>query len=117
MITFASRLSVYLHRQPVDFRKQINGLSVIVQDGLSLDPFAESCFVFTNRQYNRIKILYWYRNGFCLWMKRLEKDSFAWPRSHKDNTVTLSVEELHWLLDGFDIWQKPPHQTLKYAAV
>lgn len=117
MITFAPTLSVYLHREPVDFRKQINGLSVIVQEGLSLDLFSARCFVFTNRQYNRIKILYWYRNGFCLWMKRLEKDKFSWAKNITTDTVTITVEELHWLLEGFDIWQKPPHQTLHYAAV
>lgn len=117
MIIFDNKLSVYLHREPIDFRKQINGLSVIVQDALALDLFSESCFVFVNRQRNRIKILYWQRNGFCLWMKRLEKDKFSWPKHLKENVVTLSVEELHWLLDGFDIWRKPPHQTLHYTSV
>jgi transposase len=117
MITFAQSLSVFLHRKPVDFRKQINGLSVIVQEGLMLDPFSESCFVFSNRQCDRIKILYWHRNGFCLWMKRLEKDKFAWPRHVDNDAVVLTAEELHWLLDGFDIWQKPPHPIRRYAAV
>lgn len=117
MISFSSSLAVYIHREPVVFRKQINGVRLIVQDGLELDPFAESCFVFCNRQYNRIKILYWYRNGVCLWMKRLEKEKFAWPNQAVGKVASVSIEELHWLLEGFDIWKKPPHQTLKFAAV
>lgn len=117
MITFDTEATVYLHQQAVDFRKQINGLSVIVQDSLLLDPFSVSLFVFTNRGRNRIKILYWDRNGFCLWMKRLEKDRFAWPKPAQGESVTVSCEELRWLLDGFDIWRQPPHQRLHFASV
>lgn len=117
MMIFNPKVAVYLHREAIDFRKQINGLSVIVQEGLSLDLFTDSCFVFVNRQRNRIKILYWQRNGFCLWMKRLEKDKFSWPKHLNKEVVSVTVEELQWLLDGFDIWKKPPHQTLKYISV
>lgn len=108
---------VYLHRLPVDFRKAINGLSIIVQDELELDPFGESLFVFINRSRNRIKLLYWDKNGFCLWHKRLEKNKFAWPTQQQGVTVNLSVEELNWLLDGFDIWRMLPHQRLFYDSV
>ena len=117
MMHFKKDLDVYLHREPIDFRKQINGLSMIVQDELALDPFGNACFVFVNRGRNRIKILYWQRNGFCLWMKRLEKDKFSWPKHLMKDVIQLTGEELHWLLDGFDIWRKPPHQTLHYTSV
>ena len=117
MMRFVEELPVYLHRQPVDFRKAINGLSVIVQESMSLDPFGAACFVFVNRARNRIKILYWERNGFCLWLKRLEKDKFAWPKKHRDDYITMTTKELHWLLDGFDIWRQPPHQQLHFDAV
>lgn len=117
MMTFSHSTPVYLHREAVDFRKQINGLSTLVQEGLGLDLFTPSGYVFVNRQRNRIKILYWQRNGFCLWMKRLEKDTFSWPKHMKDDVVKLTTEELQWLLDGFNIWQKPPHQVLNYTSV
>lgn len=110
-------MSIYLHRLPVDFRKAINGLTLIVQDAMELDPYNESLFVFINKSRNRIKLLYWERNGFCLWHKRLEKNKFAWPVKHKTQTVTLTVQELNWLLDGFDIWRMPPHQKLFYQHV
>ena len=79
MFGLSSGLTVYLHRQPVDFRKQINGLSVIVQEAMDLDPFAEALFGFSTRRRDRLKLLYWHKNGFCLWLKRLEKDRFIWP--------------------------------------
>ena len=66
MMTFKQPASVYLHAAPIDFRKQINGLSLIVQDAMILDVFSSSLFVFVNRQHTRIKILYWDKNGFCL---------------------------------------------------
>lgn len=117
MMDFKQPIAVYLHAAPIDFRKQINGLSLIVQDAMTLDVFSSSLFVFMNRQHTRIKILYWDKNGFCLWMKRLEKDKFAWPKNVTGISVLLTAQELQWLLDGFDIFQKPPHKTLQYSSV
>ena len=108
---------VYLCREPVDFRKSITGLSLIVEQALGLDPFGQAVYVFTNRQRNKIKLLIWERNGFCLWLKRLEKDRFGWPRHLQEATVTVSAQDLNWLLDGFDIWRHPPHQRLHYSSV
>jgi transposase len=82
-------VEVYLCLDPVDFRKQINGLAALVQDELSHDPFSEALFVFTNRRRDRVKILYWEASGFVLWMKRLERERFHWPRGEGE-TVTLS---------------------------
>lgn len=117
MMTLKQPASVYLHAAPIDFRKQINGLSLIVQDAMTLDVFSSSLFVFMNRQHTRIKILYWDKNGFCLWLKRLEKDKFYWPKNSSSISVSLTSQELQWLLDGFDIFQKPPHKTLQYLSV
>jgi len=63
---------VYLCVQPVDFRKSINGLSLIVEQTLHLHPFEQTLYVFVNRQRNKIKMLYWEKNGFCLWYKSLQ---------------------------------------------
>lgn len=80
---------VYVHRQPVDFRKSINGLSVLVQESMTLDVFSSALFVFGCRGRN--KILYWDKTGFCLWYKRLEKDKFKWP--HQGDAVLLLTAE------------------------
>lgn len=107
---------IYIYRPPVDLRKAINGLSLLVQEVLHLELFAEHWFVFTNRHRNRVKILYWHRNGFCLWMKRLEQERFIWPKADEE-VVILSEQQLHWLLDGYNINALKPHQRLAYQHV
>ena len=106
---------VFLCQQPVDFRKGIQGLSVLVEAELMLDPFSQTLFVFVNRQRTSIKILCWERNGFCLWQKKLEKERFKWPSG--ESVITLSGQQLNWLLDGYDLGQLQPHKTLHYRTV
>ena len=101
MFQLNSALTVYLHRPAIDFRMGINGLSIVVEQALGLDPFAEAVYVFSNRRRNRVKILGWDRNGFWLLLKRLEQDRFVWPDETAVPSVT--VEQLHWLLDGIDL--------------
>ena len=72
-------ISIYLAQDPVDFRLGINGLSTMVEATLRFDPFSRNLFCFTNKRRNQIKVLYWQRSGFCLWLKRLEEERFKWP--------------------------------------
>ena len=109
--------AVYLHRDPVDFRKAINGLVVIVAQSMELSPYAPELFVFCNRRRDKLKIVYWDETGFCLWYKRLEKARFKWPRRANEGVVELTEEQLHWLLRGLDITKMLPHQQLNYVAV
>ncbi len=110
--------AIYLHRDPVDFRKQANGLAAIVQGELGMSPFTDALFLFINRSRTSMKALYWDRNGFCLWQKRLERDRFAWPRGERFAVShQVSVRELEWLLEGFDPWQKNIHRLLNYMIV
>ena len=108
---------VFLCRDPVDFRKGINGLSVLVESELTLDPFSVQLFVFINRQRSSIKMLYWERNGFCLWQKKLEKERFKWPRHLNGEVITLDGQQINWLLDGYDLRHLQPHTALKYKTV
>lgn len=115
MFRFDAGLKVYLHREAVDGRKNINGLTLLVESQLGLDPFAPAVYVFSNRRRDRIKLLLWDRNGFWLMMKRLEADRFVWP---KDAAVMeLTVEQLHWLLEGIDLAAMRPHPQRKYHRV
>ncbi len=107
---------VYVCTEPVDFRKQIVGLAALVQDTLALDPFSEQLYVFTNKRRDRVKCLYWERSGFVMWMKRLERERFHWPRSDGP-VLTLTGQELNWLLDGYNLSRWRPHQALHYSAV
>jgi transposase len=108
---------VYLCREPVDMRKSINGLSVLVEQVLCLDPFAPQLFVFCNRQRDKIKVLYWERSGFVLWYKRLEKARFPWLGAGHERGVSISGRELNWLLDGIDVFALKPHASLSYESV
>lgn len=114
LFRFDAGLRVYVHREAVDFRKSINGLSALVEHGLKLDAFGQVLFVFANRHRNRVKILGWERNGFWLLMKRLEAERFAWPRA-AEKAIELSVEQLHWLLEGIDLAALRPHRMLRFA--
>jgi len=109
--------AVYLCRGVVDFRKGINGLAVLVEGMLHLDPFSEQLFVFCNRKRDKVKILYWERNGFCLWQKRLERARFKWPRKVETDVITLTGQQLNWLLDGYDVMRLQPHKRLHYRSV
>lgn len=113
MFRLNAELAVYLHRDPVDFRKSINGLAALVEQGLGLDPFARALFVFGNRRHDRVKILGWERNGFWLLTKRLEAERFVWPRA-EETLVTLTVEQLHWLLQGVDVAALAGHRARAY---
>ena len=108
---------VHLCRDAIDFRKGINGLAILVEELLCLDPFSEQLFVFCNRSRDRIKILYWEDSGLCLWQKRLEKARFHWPRRDSNTVVALTSQQLNWLLDGYDITHMKPHQRLQFTQV
>ena len=105
---------VFLAMGATDMRKAINGLSVIVSEQMHLDIFSSHLFVFCNRAQTILKILYWDKNGFCLWQKRLEKDRFKWPKTSND-VMNITSRELSWLVDGLNINQA--HKPLKYSMI
>ena len=113
MFRFDEGLKVYLHGDPVDFRVGINGLSILVEQSMRISPMSSALFVFGNRRYDRIKILGWSRNGFWLLQKRLESERFIWPRDNQ-RVVELSVQQLHWLLDGIDLAAMRGHAAVSY---
>lgn len=102
---------VYLYPKPVDFRKSIDSLAALVELDIKVAVFDPVLFVFLNKPRNRVKILYWERNRFCLWLKRLESErDKTWP-DVTDEAIFLTVQEFNWLLDGFDLWGNRPHQV------
>ena len=110
-------VQVYVCREVVDFRKAINGLSILVAEELELDPFSSQVFAFCNRKRNQVKLLVWERNGFVLWQKRLERDRFPWPSSNWDEVLEVTGRELNWLLDGIDVFGQKPHEALSFSEV
>ena len=114
MFSSASQMKVYVAIGSTDMRKSINGLSLLVADQFDLDLFSGNLFAFCNRKRDIVKILYWADNGFCIWMKRLEKDVFRWPESEQE-VMEVSRSALGWLLNGLDLRQA--HKQLKYSSV
>lgn len=112
MIEWSTNIPIYLHKASVDFRKSINGLSVIVVESMGLPITEPGLFVFCNKSRRQLKVLYWDATGFALWQKRLEQDKFKWPKNDPLDVVNLSHEQWSWLLRGFDITKINPHSPI-----
>ena len=107
-------IKIYIKPGPTDMRKQINGLSVMIEEEFGEGVFSGNLFMFCNRNRRRLKILYWDRNGFCMWLKRLEKDRFPWPK-HGEEAVEITKDNLLMLLDGIDFFNV--HKKLNFSAI
>ena len=107
---------VYLYLKPVDFRKSFKGLSAIVECELGHNPFAGHLYAFTNRQRNKIKCLFWEQSGFVLYYKSLSEEKFKWPKSEQE-VMSITGQQINWLLDGYDISAMKPHKKLQYESV
>lgn len=116
MLSFFDPIRVYFAREPVDMRKQIDGLALMVQESMELDPFGPSLFAFCNRRRDKVKVLFWHDNGYCLLYKRIEQSTFKWPTDH-GSTATYSARELKWLLEGLCIDSVPALKRLHFDKV
>ncbi len=110
----AANARIWLRPGHTDMRKSINGLAALVERSMRLGPMDEALFVFCNRRCDIMKILFWERNGFCIWHKRLERDRFPYPDSEAA-ALELSPEQLRWLLDGIDFRRE--HQQIHFSHV
>lgn len=109
-----SRIRIYVKAGPTDMRKQMLSLSVYVAENLQGDPLSGDLYLFCSRDRRLMKALYWDRNGFCLWQKRLEKDRFPWPQD-REEVLGISRDELDMLLSGIDFFNA--HKTLYFSGV
>jgi transposase len=104
MIHLPACVRVYLCLSPCDMRRSFDGLHALVRDHLRLDPFAGHLYLFANKRRDRLKILYWDRDGFAIWAKRLEEGSYAIPCGAPGAPgFEITVEELGALLSGIDL--------------
>jgi len=98
------RVRVYLCTSTTDMRKGFDTLAVLVRDGLGCDPMSGHLFLFVGRRRDRLKILYWDRDGYALWYKRLEQGTFRMPVAKPDAaSIELKASELAMLLEGIDL--------------
>lgn len=104
MLSIPSAVRIYLHAAPVDLRRGFDGLAALARGAFGQDPLSGHLFVFRNRRADRVKILYWDRDGYALWMKRLEQGTFRFPAGPAA-ALTVTPTELALLLGGVDLDQ------------
>ena len=92
---------IWFYQQPIDFRRQLDGLIILTADTLNANPTSGQLFIFRNKKADRLKFLWWDEHGFWLFYKRLEKGKFYMPKL-ADSKLELSKEQLHLLLAGLD---------------
>lgn len=108
MMHLPASVRVYLCASPCDMRKSFDGLHALVTQSMQLDAFGGHLFVFANRRRDRIKILYWDRDGFAVWAKRLEEGTYAMPFGDfggigVEKRCEITAAELGALLSGIDL--------------
>jgi transposase len=105
MMYLPASVRVYLCLTPCDMRKSFDSLQALVREHLELDAFAGHLFVFTSRRKDRVKILYWDRDGFAVWSKRLEEGTYAVPFGDggAERRQEITAQELGALLSGIDL--------------
>lgn len=108
MIAFAPAPLIWLYNQPVDMRKQFDGLAVLVQSKLNCRANSGALFVFVNRNRTQLKLLYYQQGGYCLWAKRLEKGTFHQVTGEVQ--IALDWTQLQCLIGGVN-WQKKLRNT------
>jgi transposase len=108
MMHLPASVRVYLCASACDMRKSFDGLHALVTQAMELDAFGGHLFVFANRRRDRIKILYWDRDGFAVWAKRLEEGTYAMPFGgsgiiNGEKRREITAAELWALLSGIDL--------------
>jgi transposase len=118
MIHLPASVRVYLCLSACDMRKSFDGLHALVREYLELDAFAGHLVVFASRRRDRVKILYWDRDGFAIWSKRLEEGTYAVPLadSADERRREITAQELGALLSGIDLSQAKRRKRYQRSA-
>jgi transposase len=103
---------IWLYPEPVDFRKQLDGLVILVADALSKDPCSGELFIFRNRGANKVRLLWYDCNGFWLCCRRLEKGKFIFP-DRESAVCELTRDQLSWLLSGLNFLENKPFSAVR----
>jgi transposase len=119
MIALEQFQGIYFYGGIVDFRRSIDGLSLLVSQvlGKERELCGKNLFLFISRDRRKIKVLYWDQTGFVIWYKRLERDRFPVPRGREPETIELERAQLEWLLSGVDFWKIKRHIPVEITKV
>lgn len=102
MLTLSAGVRVFVYTKPADMRRAFDGLSALAAEVMKQDPLSGHLFVFRNRRGDRLKVLYWGGDGWCLWYKRLEDGTFE-LRQGEEACVEMSQAELMMLIEGISL--------------
>ena len=102
MLSFPAAIKVYLCTVPCDMRRSFDGLSMMAEHVIGCNPYVGHLLVFSNRRTDRVKILYWDRDGWAIWYKRLEAGTFQFPFA-ETGRKEIAAWELAVLLEGIDL--------------
>lgn len=116
MILLPSAVRIFLCMRPIDLRKSFDGLTGLVQECFGQDPLTGHLFLFVNRRRDRIKILYFDRDGLAIWYKRLEAGSFEMPSTAELDGVELQPAQLAMILSGIDLRSARQRKRFQHAG-
>ena len=115
MLNVNFNIKIYLCTGPTDMRKGINGLSILAQELLSKEFALGAMFVFRGKRADKVKILWFDGQGFCLFYKCLDSGKFVWPSCEGKHSVGITRAQLSMLIEGIDwrnpTWSNPPEYT------
>ena len=103
MLSLPNQLRVFVAVEPVDMRKQFDGLWAVARDYLGEDPKAGAVFAFTNKARTRLKLLYWDGSGVWVFAKRIEQGKLSWPIGSDGRKLSIDSAALTMLINGIDL--------------
>ena len=112
MISIAEDIKIMVCTQPIDMRKQVNGLILLVIEVLRLNPQSKQMFLFFGKTKDKVKALLWDNNGFILLYKKLEIEKLTFPQ-HIHNPIEINNDLFQVLMRGFDFYRLKQHPELK----
>lgn len=102
MFSITAPGQIYVYTESIDMRKSINGLVIFLADIFNQNPQTGDLFIFTNKQRNKVKALFWDKNGFVLYYKRMEKGRFQYSKHLQGDKILVNPNQLKALLMGLD---------------
>jgi transposase len=104
MLSLSNHTRIFVYSDPADMRKGFNGLSGLVAEHFDVQLLSGHLFLFCNRSRDRIKLLYWDKDGLAIWYKRLESGSYQLPKANSVNgSLEIDQTQLSLLLSGIDL--------------
>lgn len=115
MLRLSSAQKIYIYREPVDMRKAINGLLIILQTEFNQDSQSGDVYIFCNRARNKIKCLCWDKNGYVLYYKRIERGRFMYSKYIQGDYLVITPKQLEGLFMGLDFYLLGHYPEEKYS--